>query len=172
MGRTALVPLVVMLAVSAASLGLSGTISFDPFPLGAGAYTNNVDLILQGPTNSPVAGFTNSWIGGTTLAEASSAKPDAPCALESGGSCRFSGYNDTMKRTVYRDFIQRACSHGDTNYWSVIVSLDGQDGDDTAYVTWRDTAAGATYMAIDLGIKNGRLFARLREQIQLDLAAR
>jgi len=171
MVRTTLALLAVSVALLGASLGLSDTISFDPFPIGANAYTNNVDLMLQGPTNTPVAGFTNAWVGATTLAESSAAAADAPCVLESGGSCRFVGNNDTQKRTVYRDFIKRPCAHGDTNYWSVIVSLDGQDSDDTAYATWRCTAAGATYMAIDLGIKNGRLFARLREQVQLDLGA-
>ncbi|HNX34644.1 MAG TPA: hypothetical protein PKM57_08445 [Kiritimatiellia bacterium] len=171
MARTRLAHFAVWVALLGASQGQCGAIAFDPFPIGAGAYTNNVDLNVQGPTNTPVAGFTNVWIGATSLAESSTTPADAPCALESGGSCRFAGNADTMMRTVYRDFIQRPCAHGDTNYWSVIVSLDGQDADDTAYVTWRDTAAGATYMALNLGIKNGRLFARLREQVLLDLGS-
>lgn len=171
MGRTALAHLAISGALLCLSQGLSATIAFDPFPIGANAYTNNVALILQGPTNPPIEGFTNAWAGLTSLAESRTTIADAPCVLESGGSCRFVGNNDTVKRTVYRDFAQHLCAHGDTNYWSVIVSLDGQDFDDTAYVTWRDTVAGATYMAIDLGIKNGRLFARLREQVQLDLGS-
>lgn len=171
MDRKAIVCMTALAALLSAEQGWGRTIAFDPFPIGADAYTNNVDLILQGPTNAPVAGFTNAWAGGTTLAESSTTTIDAPGVMKSGGTCRFTGYNDTSIRTVYRYFKEWPCNHGDTNYWSVIISLDGRDSDDKAYVTWRDSAAGSTYMAIDLGIYNGSLFARLRESLTLDLGA-
>jgi len=140
---------------------LSGTIAFDPFPIGAGAYTNNVDFLFQGPTNSPIVGFTGIWGANTTLAESSTATVDAPLVLESGGTFRFTGNNDSALRTASRDFTELACADGDTNYWSAIVSLNGQDSNDRAYVKWFDTAN--TFMAMELGIWNGRLFMRLRE---------
>ena len=158
----------VLIGVLVSAEVLGDIISFDPFPIGTGAYTNSAYILEQGPTNTPVIGFSVKWNGSTWLATSSSTKIDAPCAVESGGTLRFSGHNDTSKRTLTRVYSELPCSSGDTNYWSAIVWLDGRDGDDNAYVTWRETDI-ATYMAIDLGIMNGRLVCRLRESHTLDL---
>ncbi|MDA3926097.1 MAG: hypothetical protein PF904_15485 [Kiritimatiellae bacterium] len=149
------------------------TIAFDPFPIGAGAYTNDADIANQGPTNIPILGFTGAWSGNTILADLSSTTLDAPCVLESGGICKFSGFTDDATRTVIRSFPDPeylgVCQEGDTNYWSAIVYLNIADSDGKVYVTWRDS--GVLYMAVDFGISNGRLFVRLREQLSLDLGA-
>ncbi|MDA3926095.1 MAG: hypothetical protein PF904_15475 [Kiritimatiellae bacterium] len=151
----------------------AGTIAFDPFFVGTGGYTNNAVFKDQGPTNATIVGFTGKWVGTTSLAESTTNTVDAPLVLESGGSCRFTGHADVTERTVYRDFTEVPCSHGDTNYWSVIISLNGQDSNDDAYVTWRNVASG--FMCIDLGIKNGRLVAGLRtgdsRAVSLDLGS-
>ncbi|MDA3926093.1 MAG: hypothetical protein PF904_15465 [Kiritimatiellae bacterium] len=139
----------------------AGTIAFDPFPVGDGAYTNDFDFKDQGPTNAPIFGYTGVWTG-TEYAESSSTVIDAPVVIESGGSYKFAGMGADTKRSLSREFTELPCSHGDTNYWSMIVMLTSADADGSAYVTWRDTDI-ATFMAIDLGIMEGHLTARLRE---------
>lgn len=158
-----------LIALLGAGQVLSGTIAFDSFPIGAGAYTNNVGLVGQGPTNSPIVGFTGMWTGNTSVAQSSAATVDAPNIQESDGSLRFVGAYDTVRRWVYRYFTEQPCLDGDTNYWSAVVTLDGQDANDIAYVKWRDMSN--TFMAIELGIMNGRLYAGLREQLYMDLGS-
>ena len=158
-----------LIALLGAGRVSGGIISFDPFYVGAGGYTNDVVMQNQGPVGSPIVGFTGKWESNTSLIKTSTTTIDASSVLESGGTIRIPGWGDTYTRTAYRSFTAQSCSGGDTNYWSVVISYDGQDSNDDVYATWRCTAN--SQMALNLGIINGRLAARLRESTTLDLGS-
>jgi hypothetical protein len=154
-----------------AAQALAAPIAFDPFPIGTGDYTNAVNIVGQGPTGSPIVGFTGSWAGTTGLAKPSSTGLDAPNVEESDGSLSFAGWNDAVVRNIDRSFTEQAAvmTNGATVYWSGIVSLSGTDADANAYITWSDDTAPLALL-VRFGIMGGRLKVQLRSTT-MDLGA-
>ena len=135
-----------------AGTAVGAAISFDPIPTGTNGYAPGA-VGTQGPTGSPIVGFTGTWSGNTGLVTAESAGLDAPNVVESGGSFKYglAGYGDTA-RHVERSFTPSAMSEGDTLYFGGIVRTTSTECNNNFYAmaTWSDDTNSAFRVGIGI----------------------